>query len=203
MWIVNVGDLKPLEVPINYFMDLAYNNTRWDPNPQEWLTLWAAREFDLLLSRHTAQVAATYSKLAGLRKFELVQPNTYSLIDYEEADWVLSEWQKLAQDAQALYDKVDAKAQPAFFELVLHPILAGYNLYKIQILSAKNNLYARQGRNSANKVAGDVLEAFRTDHELSKRYNELLDGKWNHMMDQTHLGYSYWYATSYLVNDHG
>jgi hypothetical protein len=137
-------------------------------------------------------VVGTYSVLAGRRKFELVEPNTYTLNNYEEADLVLAEWQKLAQDAQRLYHKIDSGAQAAFFEMILHPTLAGANFHKIQILSAKNNVYARQGRNIANAQADEVLKAFRTDYELSKRYNDLLGGKWRHMMDQTHLGYSYW-----------
>jgi hypothetical protein len=164
----------------------------WSQDPQEWLSLWAAREFDPALSKEIARVAGTYSVLAGRRKFELVMPNTYSLINYEEADRVLAEWQKLAQDAQDLYGKMGSGAQAAFFEMILHPALAGANLHKIQILSAKNNMYARQGRNIANAQADEVLKAFRTDHELSKQYNDLLGGKWRHMMDQTHLGYSYW-----------
>src|SRR4051794_22690028 len=98
----------------------------------------------------------------------------------------------MSQDAQALYDKLDQSAQPAFFEMVLHPVLAGEQIHKIHVYSSKNKMYARQGRNSANAMAENAQSAFAKDAELTRQYHELLDGKWIHMMDQTHLGYTYW-----------
>jgi Gylcosyl hydrolase family 115 C-terminal domain len=105
---------------------------------------------------------------------------------------VLNAWQILAKDARDVYDRTDASAKAAFFELMLHPIEAGENIHMLYIAAAKNNMYARQGRNSANFMAEETLRAFRRDHDLSKTYNELLNRKWNHMMDQTHIGYTYW-----------
>nr|OQO23031.1 hypothetical protein B0A51_08776 [Rachicladosporium sp. CCFEE 5018] len=32
IWVVNVGDLKPLELPISHFLDLAYDIDLWDEN---------------------------------------------------------------------------------------------------------------------------------------------------------------------------
>lgn len=75
---------------------------------------------------------------------------------------------------------------------VYHPVTAGYTYYQIAILSAKNNLYAGQGRTSTNALAQKVLDLFAYDHQLTVQYNSLLDSKWAHMMDQTHIGYRYW-----------
>jgi hypothetical protein len=192
IWILNVGDLKPLEIPINHFLDLAYNISLGEPSPLGWMTLWANRNFGLHLGSQIASVMQTYQELAGLRKYELVGPYTYSLINYEEADRVQAMWQNLTQQAQALYDQIGGPASPAFFEMILHPILAGSNYYALMIASAKNALYAEQGRTSANKWAQTVLDLFYVDHNLSVAYNTLLDSKWAHMMDQTHIGYDYW-----------
>ncbi|OJD40310.1 glycoside hydrolase family 115 protein [Diplodia corticola] len=193
MWIVNVGDIKPLEIPISHLFDLAYDISLYDVNStSKWTQQFAAREFGASVSQRTADVLQKYGTLVAKRKYELMDPSTYSLINYEEADNMLAEWQSLASNAQSIYDSLPAAAQPSFFQMVLHPVLAGGNVYDIHISAAKNRLYAAQGRTSANAWAQRVLDKFNYDHELTQRYNGLLGGKWDHMMDQTHLGYVYW-----------
>ncbi|KAK4542853.1 hypothetical protein LTR36_006042 [Oleoguttula mirabilis] len=193
IWIVNVGDLKPLEEPISHFFDLAYDMDIWDKDSvPRWLEMWAAREFGSAVATQTAEVMNNYSIAAGRRKFELVDPTTYSLINYNEADRVLGEWQAMQKSAQSIMDSLPTATQPAFFEMVYHAVTAAYVYYDIMISSARNNLYAEQGRNSANTVAQHVLNQFAHDHELTAQYNGLLNGKWDHMMDQTHIGYQYW-----------
>ncbi|THY08464.1 hypothetical protein D6D03_01081 [Aureobasidium pullulans] len=193
IWVVNVGDLKPLELPISHFFDLAYDINRWDKDStSEWLELWAAREFGPEVAAQTGALMNTYSLLAGRRKFEEVDPNTFSWINYNEANNVLAEWTAIQKTAQSILDKLPAATQPAFFEMVYHPVTAARTYYDIMISAAKNNVYAQQGRTSTNAIAQHVQNQFSYDHQLSKSYNQLLGGKWNHMMDQTHIGYQYW-----------
>ena len=129
---------------------------------------------------------------AGRRKYELLDTETYSLINYDEAETVLRQWADLRRRAQSIYDQLRPEAQPAFFQLVLHPCKAAHIVHDIYITVAKNNLYAAQRRTSANALANEALRLFSEDHMLTREYHSILDGKWNHMMDQTHLGYSYW-----------
>ncbi|KAI9739214.1 MAG: hypothetical protein M1834_007427 [Cirrosporium novae-zelandiae] len=194
IWIVNVGDLKALEIPISHFFDLAFDIDTWSSPDSiySWLSQWAAREFGTDVADATAEVMYNYSILAGRRKYEDIDTSTYSLINYNEADSVLEEWQTMIAKAQTVYDALSSDAQPSFFELVLHPCLAGYVVNYIHINAARNNMYAEQRRTIANTVAKEVLQAFNEDHSLTVRYHSLLNGKWNHMMDQTHLGYDYW-----------
>ncbi|SMQ45054.1 unnamed protein product [Zymoseptoria tritici ST99CH_3D7] len=193
IWVVNVGDIKPLELPISHFMDLAYDIKLWNERSvPSYLEMWAAREFGLEVAHNTAVLLNNYSIAAGRRKFELVDPATFSLINYDEADKNLDEWKAMQTTAQSIMDSLPAETQPAFFEMVYHPVTAGYVYYDIMISSARNNLYARQGRNSANSIAEHTHSQFKKDRELTEQYNGLLDGKWDHMMDQTHIGYEYW-----------
>ncbi|KAG2412534.1 hypothetical protein HFD88_010091 [Aspergillus terreus] len=194
IWIVNMGDLKGLELPLSHFMDLAYDTPRWSSpdSTAEWLTLWAAREFGSAVAKKTGDIMNRYGMYAARRKYELLSPQTFSLINYHEADNVLQEWADLVKDAQKVYDSLRPAARPAFFEMVLHPCMAGYVVTDIHITAGKNNLYAGQRRTSANALAQKALELFKEDHELTQRYHNLLDGKWTHIMDQTHLGYDYW-----------
>ncbi len=46
IWIVNVGHFKGYELPLEYFMNLAWDPKRWtNTNMDEFTRLWAAREF--------------------------------------------------------------------------------------------------------------------------------------------------------------
>ena len=195
IWIVNVGDLKPLELPISHLMDLAYDMTIWDKDSvHTWLHMWAAREFGPEVAAQTAELMNNYSIAAGRRKYELIDYTTFSLINYDEAGRMLDEWDTMHDSAKQIMDSLSEEAKPAFFETVYHPVTAGYVYYDIMISAARNNLYAQQGRNSANNLADHILSKFRQDRQLTNQYNSLLGGKWAHMMDQTHIGYTYWQA---------
>jgi len=192
LWIVNVGDLKPMEVPTEFFLSQA-----WKPMSAErmdgWLRQWAEREFGPAHASEIAGMVALYGKYNGRRKPELLSPETYSLTHYREAETVAGDYQRLAERAQALYKQLPAAQRDAFFELVLYPIQACATVNELEYTVALNRLYARQGRAAANAMAQRARELFAADAALTRRYNrELAGGKWEHTMDQTHLGYTAW-----------
>jgi hypothetical protein len=194
IWIVNVGDLKPMEFPIEYFLSLAWNPERW-PHEKiaEFGKLWAEREFGPAYAADIADIVAKYTKYNGRRKPELLEPGTFSLENYREADSVLGDWQALTARAEQVYKRLPDNAKDAFFELVLYPTKACAQVNELYIAAAKNRLYAGQGRTSANDYAARVRELFQADADLSAAYNHTLaGGKWDHMMDQTHIGYTGW-----------
>jgi hypothetical protein len=194
IWIVNVGDLKPMEFPIEFFLSLAWNPDRW---PKEKLgdftRLWAEREFG---PEHAAEIADLVSK--GLkynarRKPELLDPATYSIENYDEADRVVAEYQDVVKRAEALSEKLPANARDAFFELVTHPAKSNAIVTELYVTVAKNRRAAAQGLASANDYAAKARALYQADADLTKYFNQTLaGGKWNHMMDQTHIGYTYW-----------
>ncbi|KAI0532745.1 hypothetical protein GGR58DRAFT_489029 [Xylaria digitata] len=194
IWIVNVGDLKPLEIPISHFLDMAYDIKQWGVGGvSNWTTAWATREFGPEQAVEITNIMTRYGTYAARRKYELVEPYVYSVVNYNEGDAILQQWKALADDAQAVYDKLEEAYQPAFFEMVLHPILGGQIIHQVHISAGKNIVYANQHRNSANDIATDVLGRFQADGELTARWDNLLDGKWKRMLDQTHFGYDgYW-----------
>jgi len=64
---------------------------------------------------------------------------------------------------------------------------------ELYFTSGKNALYARQGRAATNELAEKTEMIFRADTSLMGYYNrKYADGKWNHFMDQIHLGYKSW-----------
>lgn len=193
IWIVNVGDLKPMEFPIEFFLRYA-----WRPEAISYEQLgdysraWAARQFG---ETHAAEIAALidgYTKLNGRRKPELLAPETFSVVNYREAERVLAEWRDLETRAQRVDAALPAEARAAFFQLALQPITAGRIVNELYVTVGENRLYAVQGRASTNAMAAKARELFAADAALTARWDALLDGKWRHMMDQTHLGYTMW-----------
>ncbi|KAK6848787.1 hypothetical protein PG995_012620 [Apiospora arundinis] len=194
IWIVNIGDLKPLELPLSHFLDMAYDAERWGVDAvADWLSAWAVREFGAEHAAAITDIMTRYGMFAARRKFELVEPHVYSVVNYNEAEAVLAQWAQLAADAQKVYDGLDEGSRAAYFEMILHPILGGEIVHKVHIGAAKNSVYANQRRNSANDLMKGVISDLDSDANLTERWDDLLDGKWEAMIDQTHFGFDgYW-----------
>ncbi|MDZ7295535.1 MAG: glycosyl hydrolase 115 family protein, partial [candidate division KSB1 bacterium] len=194
IWIVNVGDIKPMEFPIEFFLDYA-----WDPERitaqdlPAYVQRWAEEQFGPLHAPETAELLTTYTSYNSRRKPELLSPTTYSLINFREAERVVADYAALEKRARNVYEALAPEYQDAFYQLVLHPIEACANLNALYVAVGQNRLYAAQGRAATNALAQKARELFRRDAEITHYYNKVLaGGKWSHMMDQTHIGYTSW-----------
>jgi len=194
IWIVNVGHLKGEEIPIEYFLSLGWNSTRWtNDNIGEFTRLWAAREFGPEHAADIADLVSQYAKYNARRKPELLEPATYSLTDYNEADSVVADYNSVAARARAIYDQLPPPDKDAFNELVLFPAQACAQLNEMYVAAAKSQLYAQQGRVEANYQAARALQLFQADGDLMSYFNHTFaNGRWDHFMDQVHIGYTMW-----------
>lgn len=193
IWIVNVGDLKPMEFPISFFLDYAYDVKKWnEDNLREYYTKWATEQFGPSYAEDIGEIIKKYSQFNARRKPELLSPSTYSIDHYDEAKRIVDDYNELRFSAE----KVDAELSPeykdAYFELVLHPVKASANLNELYFNAALNrNAFAERSK-MANVFADNVKKEFSIDSILSVQYHKIANGKWDHMMDQTHIGYTYW-----------
>ena len=194
MWLVNVGDLKPMEFPISFFLDQA-----WDPDAMgikemdAYPKRWAASLFGETYADEIGQFLTDYTRFNARRKHELLSPETYSLIHFNEADRIVADYYELEAQARLIGEKLPEEYWDAYYQLVLHPIEASANLNALYVAAAKNKWYAAQGRSTTNLMAEKVQELFDLDQEITDYYHhEIACGKWNHMMSQTHIGYTYW-----------
>jgi hypothetical protein len=194
LWIVNVGDIKPLEVPLEFFITLACNPEAWSKDSlDDYLKRWAAREFGAKYAAEIADMVARYAKYNARRKPELLEPGTFSLENYGEADRVLAEWKAISNQAEKISGKLPPQFRDAFYQLVLHPAKASAIVNELHIAVARNRAYAKQNDPRANEFARRAQALFKQDAEMSDYYNrKLAGGKWNHMMDQTHISYTGW-----------
>lgn len=194
LWLVNVGDLKPMELPISFFLDYAWNPDQWPKERLPEYTLnWAAEQFGKDNAPQIARLLEMYTKYNGRRKPELLSPETYSLNHYREAERIVADYNQLAEEATQLNEKISPEAKDAFYQLVLHPITACANLNELYLAVAKNRQAASQGRATANDWAEKARQLYQKDADITTYYHSTLaSGKWDKMMAQTHIGYTYW-----------
>ncbi len=194
MWIVNVGDLKPMEYPIQFFLDMAWDPSRFNPgNLMEHTRGFCAEQFGEKHAEEAARILNLYSKYNARVTPELLNEKTYPLGNYDEFNRVTTDYLQLETDALRLYHLLPASYRDAFDQLVLFPVQACANLYAMYYAVAMNRELYGRGDAQANLWADRAGEHFKRDSMLCRRYNrEISGGKWNHMMDQTHIGYTYW-----------
>ncbi|HDR90460.1 MAG TPA: glycosyl hydrolase [Bacteroidetes bacterium] len=194
IWIVNAGHFKGYEFPVEFFLRMAWNTDHFrNDNIREYTEQWAARQFGNDYAREIARIIAEYTRFNGRRKPELLAPHTYSLLHYHEAERIVSEYNQLAESAEEIYHQLPFGYRDAFFQLVWFPVKACALVNELYVTAGKNNLYAKQKRSSTNLMAEKTRELFRADTALMGHFNrELAEGKWNHFMDQAHLGYTGW-----------
>ncbi len=194
VWIVNVGDLKPMEFPIEFFLDYARTPQRWTQNDLHAFTVdWAKREFGPEHAEEIARCMEDYTRLNSLRKPEMIEPTTFSMANYGEANRISGEWYDLIRRVDALDAVLPEDEKASFFELVKYPAEASGNLVLMYIAAGVNATEARLGRPETNGSKAEVERRFALDARLTDEYNhKLLGGKWDHMMDQTHIGYTFW-----------
>ena len=197
MWILNVGDLKPMEYPIQLFMDMAWNPKEYT---QQNVTEHTQRFFSSVLGGETAErtvneVAAVYN-----RNCQYMARVTPEMLDARTYNLATGEWRKVADDyarlereVLRLLPEIPAAAVDAYRQSVLFPVQAMANLYDMYYAQAMNQHLASAGLPDANLWAQRVKECFRRDSLLCHDYNKVMaGGKWDGMMTQKHIGYRSW-----------
>ncbi len=193
IWIVNVGDIKPMEFPISFWCDYAWNPDKIGPDDlQKYTEQWAADQFGKEHAKEIADILAKYGKYNGRRKPELLDQNTYSLNNYKEFLTVTIEYDNLLEKAQAINNKIPADYKDSYFQLVLHPVKAMANLYNLYYHVAANKDAFEVNYERANEYADKAKKNYTNDSLITLEYHTINNGKWNHMMSQTHIGYRSW-----------
>lgn len=194
IWIVNVGDLKPKELPIDFIMSYAWDPEAIQPGDERTFTRrWAASIFGEEVAEDCADILSKYPKYNLWRKPEVQTPGVFSVEDYDEAARVTTLWRELAEKAESLKKRIPQEAQDAYFQLVYYPAVASAGVAEIYLAATQNQYYAARNDIRANAFADRAKELFRRDSLLTAYYNkEMSGGKWDGMMQDKHIGYSKW-----------
>jgi len=194
IWIVNVGDIKPGEILSQYFLDLAFDARRLKESPRDYLTGFMTEPFGADQAREIADIMLGYYDLAWARKPEFmgfgqtewVTQNRHSAFvrgDGEEAQSRIAAYETLVRRAEAVAARLPPDRRDAFFEMVLYPVRDSAALNARILKLDLADLYAEQGRASANLYADEAKAAHAVIVRDTETYNSLRNGKWRGMMD--------------------
>lgn len=176
---------------MNFAFELAWNiDSIAADGFTDYFQKLAAREFGDTYASRIAKIWYGFERLVALRKHEHIERETFSMLKYHEAETIISRWQALTEEAEAIHEEIPSEQKPAFFQLVVHPVKASYTYNLLRVTQTKNRLYAKQRRNTANKYFQECLRLFDADLAITQEYHTILDGKWNHMLRQPHYGYT-------------
>lgn len=199
LWIVNVGDLKLQEYPTQFFMDLAWNPEAINAediqqHSDDFYTSFFGTEHGKEIGSIMARLGKTNRSVTP----ENLTANTFSF-NYEEWPRMVSLWNDMEQRVLTIRKNISPKALDAYDQLVCIPVKACANLYRMYYAQAMNKRMAKLADSSTNAWADEVERCFVQDSLITNCYHKLNNGKWNHFMDQTHIGYSSWNAPAYNI----
>ena len=197
-WLLNVGDIKPAELAIKTYFDMAWDIDRYDihsinGHQAAFMAEWFGDAYKARIQRMLDE----YYRLAWSRKPEFMgwerewdapeykelASTGYSFQNYNDALRRLDDYQRLSDEALRLYNELPAAFRPAFFELMGYQALASYQMNRKFLMAQLNRELLAEGKvEQANWAANQSQLAYDSIASLNHRYNTQLDGKWNHMM---------------------
>lgn len=195
IWILNVADLKLNEYPMDFFLRMAWNPEAINVKSLETYSReFCAQQFGANQAEESMKILNAYCKYAGRITPEMLDDKTYNL---ESGEFKMVKNEFLALETRSLrqFLSLPNTYKDAYNELVLFPVQAMANLYDMYYAVAMNKKLAAEKDIYANFWANKVEYCFKRDAKLCNGYNlNIANGKWNHMMDQPHIGYTSWHG---------
>ncbi|MBQ3657984.1 MAG: glycosyl hydrolase 115 family protein [Bacteroidales bacterium] len=188
LWIVNVGDLKPMELPISFFADYAYDPSKFTPeNVIDYNTKFAEECFGKQFSKQIGEILQELARINAAKKPELLDAHALPAL---ELFLKTEELKKLRTEAQNIMKNIPKELQDAYYQLVMFPTEATANLY--EMYSEYLNAELAQKPEVRKKHLETADRLFGEDSLITKKYHSIAGGKWDLMMAQTHIGYKIW-----------
>lgn len=199
LWVCNVGDLRPCELPLSYFMNLAFDYDQWsEPNRTgAFLRLWVEEQFgdavDEGVLADIASILNEYTRMNGDCRPEATHADTFHDEDDNEALGELFRAQDIISLVEKVRPLIPDSRKDAFYGLVEFPAMASANLRKMMIYTGLQKRFFERGVSFANELRERVLACIDQDLELIRKYNEEMNGgKWKHMMSSKHVAFVNW-----------
>lgn len=193
IWVLNVGDLKPMEYPITLFLDMAWNPKSFTiDNLLDHTKTFCAEAFGEEQAEEAARILNLVCKYNGRITAEMLDATTYNL-ETGEFEQVCNQYLRLEAEALRQYMTLAPEARDAYQQLILFPLQAMGNIYEMYYSQAMNLKHAANNDPAANYWADRCEKAFARDAKLCSDYNKVMaGGKWDGMMIQKHIGYTQW-----------
>lgn len=199
LWIVNVGDLKFHEVPLTYFMALAYDFDKWGSSNsdsyREFTAQWARKCFPLAgeeLQEKAATVLNGYIDMNHMRRPESLNENIYHPCHYLEADRMLAMADEVERLNLELLESMPEEEKPGYYSMVGYSAGVSANLLKMHLYAKKSTYYANQGRTAGNYYGMLSANRAELDAKMAEEFRSFKEGKWSGMELAFHVGFTKW-----------
>ena len=200
LWIVNVGDLGLQELPLSYFLSLAYDYDKWGKcgpqSAQDYLSMWMQKQFghvfDASEVKQLTDIVFRAEHIIHNRRPEHMRDTIYHPVADYEAERLLAETEEICNTFVTLSEKLSGDDYAALFELIGYSLLGGLNLVRMWILCGRNHYFASIGAVIANTYGDQVKECLRMDQELKDRLQKLCMWKWDGFGEAPHIGFKHW-----------
>ena len=193
LWVLNVGDLKPMEYPIDLFLAMARRPEAFSAETlPDHTRSFCAAAFGEDQAAEAARILNLYCKYSGRTTAEMMDRRTYDLASGEFRR-VCDDFVRLEAEALRQFLSLDPACRDAYRQLILFPVQALSNLYEMYYAQAMNHELYGRGDPAADAWADRVEQCFARDAVLCEQDNtEMSGGKWDGMMTQKHIGYVSW-----------
>lgn len=196
LWIVNIGDIKPAEIGMEYFMQMAWDISDFqENNPSKFLKDWATREFGQPYADRIAAIMSKHYELGYARrpdnmimykgKTKKYSYDWFSTSNYnDEAQQRIDAYDQLIQETDAVYASLPDSMKDAFFQMVAYNVKGAGLHNKKAIYAQKSHAYGQQNRASAATYSAMAQQAENDIYKLINHYNKELvtvGAKWDHM----------------------
>lgn len=195
LWIVNVGDLKHVEVPIDFFAKYCFNPSQFNNNnvrnfPEE----FCKKIFGNSYARKIGDIIDAYARINYTCKPEYLCADSFDITRPDNRFIkACNEYQSLLSEALEIEKSIPEDLKSTYFQIVIFPVESCANLYKMYFNAALNNFYTSNGMwKEALSTADSVEYCFNRDKEIIARLHSINNGKWKNMGNQTHIGYKIW-----------
>ena len=198
-WLMNVGDIKPAELCIQTFFDFAWNVEGYDfTSINRYQSQFLAGIFGAKYEKTFQDILDNYYRLAWSRKpefmgwerewdareFANISDTDFSFRNYNDARQRLADYRRISNLVDQISNDLPEAYRPAFFEMVEYPVKGSYQMNRKFLLAQLNHELAKENKKSAaNWAAEQAQAAYDEINRLTERYNTMLDGKWNGMME--------------------
>lgn len=197
-WLLNVGDIKPMEIEMQMFMDMAYDFHSFSyDNANSYQAQWLSKIYGEEHLSAFQYILDNYYRLAWDRKPEFMgyemewdSPEYSRLYDSDfsfetgSAQKRLQEYQDICFAYDAIEQSIKPELQPSLYEML------GYSTHSAYQMNRKF-LYAQANHETGNQMfAAQSRDANTKLQQLIDRYHSLFNGKWDQMISEICPGYT-------------
>lgn len=197
-WLLNVGDIKPMELEMQQFFDMAWDLSAFSyEHANHCQAQWLASIFGKQYEQDFQWILDHYYRLSWQRKPEFMgyefewDNNENSRLHDTDFSFETGTAQQRLADYKAISDRVDAIQKrlpivyrPAFFEMLGYSVKGAYQMNRKFLMAQRNH------ETGSEDAAQEARAAFDSINALTYEYNTQLGGKWNQMISQIPPGYT-------------